>query len=300
MTRTLALGTAAYPALLAQCADAPPTLRLRGTLAAEDERAVAIVGTRAMTAYGERAARDLASDLARAGFTVVSGLAHGVDEVAHRAALAAGGRTIAVLGCGLAAFRGSEARLRLYGEIASRGALLSEYADDARAAEWTFPARNRIIAGLALATLVVEAGAPSGALITARQALDYDRAVFALPGSVYAPKSIGCNRLIAEGRARLCRSAADVLAELGASLGPRALPAIPLSPLERAIYDALAADARHLDEVAREVRRPVDEVAATLTLLELRELVRCVGDGRFVRRGLQEMPGATEPQQTRM
>ncbi len=284
MTTELRRDEPAYPALLAHCPDAPALLRVRGSFAPDDERAVAVVGTRAMTSYGERAARDVVYDLASAGFTVVSGLAHGVDEVAHRAALAAGGRTIAVLGCGLRAFRGSVARLRLLEDIASRGVVVSEYRDDVRASEWTFPARNRIIAGLALGTVVIEAGAPSGALITAARALDYDRAVFAVPGSVYAPKSVGCNRLIAEGRARLCRAAADVLAELGAELGPRALPTIPLSPLERAVYEAIAADARHVDEIAREVRRPVDEVAATLTLLELRELARCVGDGRFVRR----------------
>lgn len=277
-------GTSEYPALLAQCADAPATLHVRGALLAEDERAVAVVGTRAMTAYGERVTRELAADLARAGFTVVSGLAQGVDELGHRAALDAGGRTIAVLGCGLNAFRGSVARRRLLERIAERGAVVSEHEADVEAAQWSFPARNRIIAGLALATVVVEAGVPSGALITAARALDYDRAVFAVPGSIYAPKSAGCHRLIAEGRARLCRGAADVLAELGAILGPRALPEVPLSALERAVYGAVSADARHLDDIAREQRRPVDEVAATLTLLELRDLVRCVGDGRFVAR----------------
>jgi DNA processing protein len=277
-------GTPAYPALLAQCVDAPALLRVRGGFAPQDEIAVAVVGTRNMTAYGERVARDLAGDLARAGVTVVSGLAHGVDETAHRAALDAGGRTVAVLGCGLASFGGSVSRRRLLERVAEHGAVVSEYDDGAPATTWSFPERNRIVAGLAMATVVVEAGAPSGALITAARALDYDRAVFAVPGSVYAAKCVGSNRLIAEGRARLCRGAADVLAEVGAMLPAVDLPRLPLSTVERSLVDALGGEARHVNELAHDVRRPVEEVAATLTLLELRDLVRCVGDGRFVAR----------------
>lgn len=275
----------AYPAHLAQCPDAPAQLRVRGALRREDEIAVAVVGTRSMTSYGERVARDMARDLALAGVTVVSGLAHGVDETAHRAALDAGGRTIAVLGCGLASFRGSAARRQIFERIAAGGAIVSEYEDDVAGATWTYPERNRIIAGLALATVVVEAGAPSGALITAARALEYDRAVFAIPGSIYGPKSIGCHRLITEGRARLCRGAADVLADVGAMLPRRELPRLRLSRLERDVLDSVAAQARHIDDIAREARRPIEEVSATLTLLELRDLVRCVGDGRFVSRG---------------
>ena len=275
---------AAYPAHLGHCADAPAVLRVRGTLERGDEIAVAVVGTRSMTAYGERVARDVARDLALAGVTVVSGLAHGVDETAHRAALDAGGRTIAVLGCGLRKFHGSVSRRRLLERIEQRGAVLTEYDDDVDGAAWTYPERNRIIAGLALATVVIEAGTPSGALITAARALEYDRAVFAVPGGIYAPKSIGCHRLIAEGRARLCRAASDVLAEVGAMLPARDLPRLPLSPLERAVLDAVAADARHVNDVAAMARRPIEEVSATLTLLELRDLVRCVGDGRFIAR----------------
>lgn len=279
---TLLRGTVGYPSLLAQCPDAPEKLRIRGALAPADERAVAVVGTRAMTAYGERVARDIATDLALAGITVLSGLAHGIDEVAHRAALEAGGRTLAVLGCGLDAFAGSISRRRLFDGIVQRGAVISEHPDDTQAAEWTFPRRNRIIAGLALATVVVEAGAPSGALITAARALDYDRAVLAVPGSLYSPKAAGCHRLIHEGRARLCRGGADVLAELGVLLGPTRVDTLPLAAAERAVLSAVRADARHVDDVSRELGRPVEEVAALLTLLELRDLVRSLGDGRWV------------------
>lgn len=280
----LTRGSAGYPANLAQCGDGPAALHVRGSLGRVDEIAVAVVGTRAMTAYGERVARDIAGDLARAGVTVVSGLAHGVDETAHRAALEAGGRTIAVLGCGLARFGGSVSRRALFARIPEQGAVVSEYEDDAGAEVWTFPERNRIIAGLAMATVVAEAGAPSGALITAARALDYDRAVFAVPGGIYAAKSLGCDRLIAEGRARLCRGAADVLAEIGAMLPERELPRLPLSAFERSVVEAIGGEARHVDEIARQLRRGVEEVSATLTLLELRDLARCVGDGRFVSR----------------
>src|SRR5581483_4699983 len=196
--RAITLQEDAYPASLRTIGDPPPVLFLRGDLVPADEWAVAIVGTRRATSYGRQVAEQLGGALAQAGVTVVSGLARGIDGCAHRAALAAGGRTIAVLGHGLDTVYPPE-HARLAEEIAASGALVSEFPLGTRPDAPNFPRRNRILAGLARATVVVEAGLNSGALITADCALEQGREVFAVPGSILSPSSKGTNALIKDG-----------------------------------------------------------------------------------------------------
>ena len=208
-----------YPRRLREIYAAPPVLFVRGQLQPEDDLAVAVVGTRRATAYGKIVTEQLAGELASGGVTIVSGFARGIDTHAHRAALDAGGRTIAVFACGLDVIYPPENR-DLAGRVARQGALVSEHALGTRPEATNFPARNRIVSGISRATLVVEAGERSGALITAQFALDQGRDVLAVPGPITAPSSAGANRLIQDG-ARLVASAADVRAELGLAEEPR-------------------------------------------------------------------------------
>ena len=204
-----------YPELLQRIADPPPLLYLHGELAAADQRAIAIVGTRRPTPYGARATRNLARDLSAAGLAVVSGLALGVDALAHRAALEAHGRTIAVVAGGLDRISPRQ-NLPLAAEIvdAGAGAIISEHPLGLEPSAESFARRNRILAGLSLGALVTEAGVRSGAWHTVTSALDYDREVFAVPGPIDAPQSEGANRMLQQGLAKLVLSAADVLVEL--------------------------------------------------------------------------------------
>ncbi len=281
----------AYPPLLREIPDPPPLLYVRGRLRPEDRRAVALVGTRRPSRYGRQVAERFAAGLARAGVTVVSGLALGIDGVAHRAALEAGGRTLAVLGCGLDRVYPSEHRAlarRLVAE--DRGALLSELPLGTPPRRGHFVARNRILSGLAPVTLVVEAGAHSGALITARAALEQGREVFAVPGSIFSPASAGTNRLLAEG-AHPALEVEDLLVALGMELaGAReAAPASPpppppdLPPEAQALLRALSPDPQPLDEAAYAAGLDPATAARALTLLVLEGLVREEGGGRFAR-----------------
>ncbi len=228
--RIVCRGDADYPPQLLDLTLPPPVLTIRGQLPTRP--AVAIVGSREMSGYGEEAARRFATGLAAAGVTVVSGFARGVDTIAHQAALAAGGKTIAVLGCGID-IDYPRGNARLADDIARHGAVVSEFSVGAEPRSWRFPIRNRVIAALALGTLVVEATVKSGSLITAHQALDLGRDVYAVPGSIFEPRAAGTNNLIADG-ALVARDPQDILESL--SLGvqqelfpaPRAKP--PLSP----------------------------------------------------------------------
>jgi DNA processing protein len=272
-----------YPRLLQQIYDPPPMLYLKGQLLAEDEWAVAVVGTRAATTYGKEAATRVAGGLARNGVTIVSGLARGIDSTAHRAALEAGGRTIGVLGCGLDIVYPPENR-GLATRITQQGALVSEYPLGTPPERGNFPPRNRIISGMSLGTVIVEAGRRSGALITADYALDQGREVFAVPGNIFRRASQGTNALIREGAAPVL-GLEDILEVLNLSMvshqqAARAI--IPENQMESRLLEYLSADPVHVDEIGRQVALPINEVTSALALMELKGMVRQVGGMHYV------------------
>jgi len=287
--RLVARDEADYPRELLQLADPPLMLWLRGTLETRDRLAVSVVGPRRPSAYGHRQAVRFASGLARIGATVISGLARGVDTAAHQASLEHNGRTLAVIGSGLARLYPEENR-ELADRIAGQGAVLSEFPLHTPPSPGTFPRRNRIVAALGLATLVIEAGAQSGALITARLAGELGRTVLVVPGNIDHPESVGANRLIRDG-ATLVTSLDDVIEELGplatlAKASPEGsvqdLRAQGLSGREKQIYQLLDDQLRSIDDIARIGDIPVSAVSATLLSLELRRLAR-KGAGGYVR-----------------
>ena len=274
-----------YPRLLREVEDLPPVLYVRGELTPADVRSVTVIGTRNPTVYGRETAQHLAGDLAKAGVTVVSGLARGVDGIAHRAALEQGGRTIAVLGSGVDVVYPPE-HARLAEQIAASGALASEYALGTRPDSRHFPRRNRLLSGLSLGTLVIEGGEQSGALITVRSALEQNREVFCVPGSIYSPMSRLTNGLIAQG-AKLVASVEDILEELNLS-GAAAQAPLPQTleadtPAEALILGALDMEPKHVDEVSRTTELAVTEVIGTLAVLEIKGLVRQVGRMNYIR-----------------
>jgi len=274
---------AVYPSRLKQIDQPPPVLYLRGSYLPEDEWAVAIVGTRGVTSYGRQVTADLASLLARRGVTVVSGLARGVDSEAHKAALAAGGRTLGVLGSGVDQIYPPEHR-QLAERMSASGGLLSDYAPGTPPDGVNFPPRNRIISGLSLAVIVVEAGERSGALITAEFAAEQGREVFAVPGNITAPKSAGCNRLIQQG-ARPLMSIEDVLEALDlASITQhrQARSVIPKDEVEARLLSVLSKEPLHVDEIRNQVSMPIEKVSATLALMELKGMVRQLGGMQYV------------------
>jgi len=288
----VAFGGPGYPVALTYLASPPPVLYVRGTLAPEDARAFAIVGSRKSSLYGQEQAERFAAGLAGAGFTIVSGLARGIDLCAHRGAMAGGGRTIAVLGNGLADVYPPEHK-KVAEEISQHGAVISEFPIDFGPAPENFPRRNRIISGLSLGVLVVEAGQKSGAMITASTAAEQGKDVFAIPGRIDSPFAVGPHRLIQDG-AKLVHSLADILEEYseialpGAEVEPVAeqgtLPLGPrLHPHEEAILGALDGEPLTVDQIAARSSLPVPTVAAQLTLLELKHLVRAMPGQRFAR-----------------
>ena len=274
---------AAYPQRLREIAYPPPVLYLWGELSAKDQWAVAIVGTRGVTPYGRSTTEAITRPLAASGITVVSGLARGVDGIAHRAALEAGGRTLAVLGSGLDHIYPPE-HSKLAAQIAQRGAIISDYPLGTRPDSGNFPPRNRIIAALALAVIVVEAGETSGALITAHFGAEQGREVFAVPGNITQPASAGANRLIRDGAHPLL-SVDDVLEALDLEVAIRQESLqrrLPEDAAERKLLESLSHEPVHIDALQERVGLPAAEIAASLALLELKGQVRQVGGMQYV------------------
>jgi DNA processing protein len=292
------LGGEGYPRLLADIAVPPAALFVRGDVSGLDAPAVAVVGSRRASAAGAGFAGDLAADLAAHGFTVVSGLARGIDTAAHRGALRAGGRTLAVLGSGIDLVYPPENR-QLAGEISGAGAVLSEHAPGVEPLPWHFPLRNRIISGLSMGTVVVEAAVRSGALVTARCALEQNRSVFAVPGKPGDPRSGGVNRLIKDG-ARLVEGVDDVLDELTPQIGldfaraekpgrPEAAAGVSAvegeaAGVEGKVMDMLSEVPTHVDEISAGMEMEAGELLGLLLTLETRGLVKSL-PGKFYVRG---------------
>jgi len=268
-----------YPPRLRHIHNSAPVLYVKGKILPQDEWAVAVVGTRTPRAYGRQMVGEIAAGLAKSGITVVSGLARGIDSLAHRAALRVGGRTIAVLGCGIDIIYPDEHR-GLAKNIIERGAIITEYPLGTKPEGGNFPARNRIISGLSLGTLVIEAGKRSGALITADYALEQGREVFAVPGNINSPKSVGTNRLIQEGAAKLVISEEDVLEELNLTLvehHQEVRMAVPEDERESQILQCISTEPIHVDEIGQKTGLPIAEVTSTLAMMELKGMVRQVG-----------------------
>jgi len=290
--KLIALAADGYPAWLRAIADPPAVLYCDGRIEPRDRQAVAIVGARAASPYGLRVTETLARELSGAGFTIVSGLARGIDAAAHRAALDAGGRTIAVLGCGLdVTYPPEHGRLRE--EIAQCGAVLTEFPAGTPPKPSHFPQRNRIISGLSLGVVVVEAAEDSGSLITARLALEQGREVFAVPGSIDAPLSHGPHGLLKQG-AKLVETVDDIVEELLPQLETAGVPTqqpMPfkameppaLSPEERRVWGQMSRDPLHLDDLTERSGLTPAVVAGILLGLELKDVVRQLPGQRYYR-----------------
>ncbi|MFZ5559523.1 MAG: DNA-processing protein DprA [Patescibacteria group bacterium] len=273
-----------YPSILKQIHDPPKELYIKGEIINQDKVAVAVVGTRKYTQYGKQVTFDIAGKLAKLGITIVSGLAKGIDTFAHQAALENGGRTIAVLGSGLdkKSFYPSS-NYHLSEKISQHGAVISEYPPGTWGTQFTFPQRNRIISGLSLGVVVVEAPEESGALITAALALDQNREVFAIPGSIYEKNSYGTNQLIKMG-AKLVTDVEDILEELNLShlLTTKKKRIKPENKEEEIIISILSAQPTHIDEIIKKSGLPASIVNSTLVILELKKAVRNLGRNNYI------------------
>jgi len=273
-----------YPVRLKDIYSPPPVLYVWGEIKPQDRWAAAVVGTRRATAYGKAIAREVSGALAASGVTVISGLARGIDSIAHQAALEAGGRTLAVLGSGLDLIYPPEHR-KLAESIVENGAILSDYPLGTRPESRNFPPRNRIISGLSMAVIVVEAGVGSGALITADFAVEQGREVFAVPGDIHRRASQGTNRLIRSGAHPLV-SPEDVLEALNLDVVARQEVAdkeLPEDDTERRVLEALSSDPIHVDELQALCELPISQITASLAMLELKGRARQVGGMHYIR-----------------
>lgn len=273
-----------YPKYLREIPNPPPLLYYQGELREQDQWAVAVVGTRRLTGYGRQITQDLVAGLVQNNVTIVSGLARGIDAIAHKTAVELGGRTLAVLGSGLDCIYPAENRA-LAQEIAQgQGAIISEYGLGVQPEAKNFPPRNRIISGLSLGVIIIEAGERSGALITTNFALEQNREVFAVPGNINSPVSQGPNKLIQEG-AKLVRRVEDVLEELNLHMVVERTAVqmvLPETAEEVALYTQLSAQPVHIDELSRATGLPSALVSSTLTLMELKGMVQQVGGMNYV------------------
>ncbi len=288
---TLSIDRDTYPKRLREISDPPGLIYCRGELVSHDDLAIAIVGTRHATNYGKTQAEKLARSLSMCGFTIVSGLARGIDASAHRGALAASGRTIAVLGCGLLNMYPPDHK-QLADEIIRHGALISENPTLQPPKSGAFPRRNRIITGLSLGVIIVEAAERSGALISARHAMEQGREVFAVPGPIDSRTSRGCHRLIRDG-AKLVESVDDVLEELGPLATPTNIDAqqsvhhpaeLKLNDLEQTVLQAIQSAPTEIDDIVDATGLPVHRILATVSVLEMRHLVRRTSGTSLCRR----------------
>ena len=288
--RLLLKNTHHYPSMLNEVDDSPTILFCKGTITEADQLAIAIVGSRRCTTYGRRQAERLGSALARAGFTIISGLARGIDAAAHRGALNAGGRTIAVMATGVTDIYPPE-HADLAVEISKQGAVVSEFPLDKKPRPGMFPQRNRIISGMSLASIIIEATEKSGSLHTARHAMEQGREVFAVPGPIDSIASAGCHQLIRDG-VPLIRNADDVIA----GLGPLAKPTVTasnqtihdpreltLNDQERLVLDSIGSAAIHLDEVIGSLDIEMSRALSTITILEMKRFIRRLPGNLIVR-----------------
>jgi len=274
-----------YPKTLKEISDPPALLYYKGDIGNFDGLALAVVGSRKYTSYGERTVEKIVKPLAKAGLVIVSGLALGIDTLAHRATLDAEGKTIAVLGNGLDSIYPATNKSLMLDIVKKGGAIISEFPVGTPSYKYNFPFRNRIIAGLAQGTLVVEAALESGSLITARAALDYNREVFAVPGSIFSESSEGPNNLIKMG-AKVVTSAEDVLSELnikGVSNLQEARKIIPDSREEAIILEILKETPVDIDKIVKTTKLDIVKINQTLTLMEMKGKVRNLGGNQYIK-----------------
>jgi DNA processing protein len=284
------LNDASYPKNLKEIYDPPPLLYVKGKIEEGDKNAIAIVGSRRATTYGRLTAQRLSSQLAAQGITIVSGMARGVDSEAHKGALAVRGRTIAVLGCGIDVVYPPENRA-LEEKIVSSGAVITEFPFGTKPFAGNFPKRNRIISGLSLGIIVVEAAQKSGALITARLALEQGREVFAVPGSTTSPYSKGTHNLIKEG-AKLVENIDDILEELEPLIGMRkekgkeakGFPRPLLSKEEKIIYNLLTQEPKYIDLLIQKSKLPAQRTMVILTNLQIKGLIKELSGKNFIKK----------------
>lgn len=277
-----------YPELLKKIYDPPAFLYVLGNFDPNDKYAIAVVGTRHPTHYGQIVAEQTARDLAQYKITVVSGLARGIDTIAHSSTLKTGGRTIAVIGSGLDVPYPLENK-KLLERIAEQGAVVSEFSMGAKPDAPNFPRRNRIISGLSLGTIIVESAQDGGAMITATIALDQDREVFAIPGNITEKRSVGPNKLIREGRAKLVQTVDDVLEELKPHLRPilkkerESEPIVELTLFEKNLFDVLRSEPMHIDALAELANTSTADALVTLLSMEFKGVVKQLPGKMFIR-----------------